>query len=458
MQDANWNYFDRITDDEFERVRAEHYEEEATEQCTKLQDLILARLRVRQNDARSDEHRTSARSEADLNSEYASIKSDSDEVRPRVQIDDECESNGRRCGRVSCQRTNERQRTQNDYETNTNERNSERRNEHRPSSTVFFRNSLPRLELETFTGHISDWPRWYSLFKSLVDDQPISNDEKMAHLQGAVTGLARHTIGGMLFDGDLYQDAIAALKDRFGRDEDIIHANLSRVFSAPSPAYLDPASLERFHGSIHCAVTVLQNMGYEGDLYSTENLRRAVQKLPPELKRDWGEYVIDIHKPNLIHFDRWLQRQVRIALNYAAVSTSTSRRTAVVPESQQTPRHMRSTLAAEASAFVPRDCACCETGVHQLSECPSFNQMSAVSRSKFVFNNRRCFSCLKKGHLARYCKFRAECGVKGCNQNHHTMLHDEEPEQENKNHENRYVAAVRTTSQTLLQIVPVRVH
>ena len=73
----------------------------------------------------------------------------------------------------------------------------------------------------------------------------------MAHLQNAVTGLARHTIGGMLYDGNLYQSAITALKDRFGREEDIIHANLSRVFSAPSPVYLDPASMERFHGPVH---------------------------------------------------------------------------------------------------------------------------------------------------------------------------------------------------------------
>ena len=105
-------------------------------------------------------------------------------------------------------------------------------NEGRPGPTwSLFRSSWPRLELETFNGDISVWPRWYSLFKSLVDEQPLSNDENMAHLQNAVTRLARHTIGGMLFDGNLYLDAIAALNDRFGRDEDIVYANLSSVFS-----------------------------------------------------------------------------------------------------------------------------------------------------------------------------------------------------------------------------------
>ena len=435
LQEANWNYFDRISDDDFERDRAEHYERAATDNCTELQDLILARLRDEPNHTRADESRpTSAGSDSNGSTSYVSVKHNSDEIR---------------------------QRTRNDEGSGMIERSDGRTNENRPNPTVLFRSSLPRLELETFDGDVSQWPRWHSLFKSLVDEQPLSNDEKMAHLQSAVTGLARHTIGGMLFDGNLYEDAMAALKDRFGRDEDIVHANLSRVFSSPSPVYLDPSSLEKFHGSVHCAVTVLNNLGYEGDLCSTENLRRAVQKLPSELKRDWGEYSISIRKPNLIHFDSWLQKQVRIALNYAAVSSSSSKRTTVVPDSQRGQRSMRSTLTTEAAALSSRVCACCGSGVHQLDECPSFGKMNVAARSQFVFVNRRCFSCLKKGHLARYCKFRGNCGIHGCSQNHRRMLHDETQEQRTGNIEekiDRAIAVVQKTPQTLLQVVPVRVH
>ena len=46
LQGPNWNYFDRIADDDFERERAERYEEEAAENCTVLQDQILSRLYV----------------------------------------------------------------------------------------------------------------------------------------------------------------------------------------------------------------------------------------------------------------------------------------------------------------------------------------------------------------------------------------------------------------------------
>ena len=37
LQDANWIYFDRITGDEFQRERAERYEQEASDKGTEMQ-------------------------------------------------------------------------------------------------------------------------------------------------------------------------------------------------------------------------------------------------------------------------------------------------------------------------------------------------------------------------------------------------------------------------------------
>ena len=105
-----------------------------------------------------------------------------------------------------------------------------------------------------------------------------------------------------------------------------------------------------------------------------------------------------------------------------------------------------------------RACACCGNGMHQLDECSFFIHMDIAAINKFVFGNRRCFSCLRKGHLARFCKFKAGCGIAGCNQNHHQMLHDETQGLHNVNQEDRSVALVQNSPQTLLQIVPVRVN
>ena len=340
-----------------------------------------------------------------------------------------------------------------------------------------FLQSLPRLTLPKFSGEPAEWPKWFALYKSLVhNQQTLSSTEKMAHLQSTVTGLARRTIAGMLYDGSLYEDAVQALQDRFGREEDIIHANLRAVFECPSPAHLDPATLERFHAAVHCAVAVFQNLGYNGDLHSFENLRRAVEKLPPELKHEWGKYAMDMEpvKPSLIHFDLWLRKQVRVALNYAAVC-KVPRRPAMekkqprpVRKGEQSPAAQRSALVTDAEVSRRSLCICCGEP-HVVTACEVFLQKTVDERALLVAEAKCCFYCLKRNHTVKYCKFAKPCGVNSCQMRHHKILHGSKrisrssmkPEApvEDSSSAARLVAASggRGQSITLLQLVPVTI-
>ena len=346
---------------------------------------------------------------------------------------------------------------------------------HEPSS--LFVQSLPRLNLPKFSGEPAEWPRWFALYKSLVHEQKsLSSTEKMAHLQSAVTGLAQRTIGGMLYDGSLYEDAVKALKVRFGREEDIVTANFQAVFGCQSPTHLDPVTLERFHAAIHCAVTVLQNLGYHGDLHSSENLRRVVEKLPPELKRDWGEHVMDMEpiRPNLIDFDAWLRKQVRIALNYAAVSKVPKRSAAekrpprTKKNDELSPAMQRTALSTEAEVTRRSSCICCGEP-HAVTTCAIFMQKTVDERALLVAKAKCCFFCLKKNHAVKNCRFAKVCIVDGCRMRHHRMLHGskriapgalssaEKIATEGSSSAERVVAASgdRGQNTTLLQLVPV---
>ena len=349
-------------------------------------------------------------------------------------------------------------------------------------ASSLFLHSLPRLTLPKFSGEPAEWPRWFALYKSLVHEQrSLSSTEKMAHLQSAVTGLAQRTIGGMLYDGSMYEDAVQALQDRFGREEDVVTANLHAVFGCPPPTHLDPVTLERFHSAIHCAVTVFQKLDYQGDLHSFENLRRAVEKLPPELKRDWGEYVIDMEptRPSLIHFDAWLRKQVRIALNYAAVSKVPKRnatekrqpRSEREDEDEVSPAVQRTIMTTNGVVTSRSVCVCCGE-LHAVTTCATFLEKSVDERALLVANAKCCFYCLKKNHIARNCRLAKSCGVDGCTIRHHRMLHGSRRIQrtsanfesvktasENDSSVARVVAMSDDRGQgtTLLQVVPVKI-
>ena len=121
-------------------------------------------------------------------------------------------------------------------------------------------------------------------------------------------GSAKQAISGLIFDPELYPQAIDVLKARFGKEQDIVQSHLDAMLSAPPPTLLGTAGMEQFYGVINKTVTVLQKLGFVGDLESYENLRRMVDGLPGELRREWGSHVVErnIERPTLVAFNTWL--------------------------------------------------------------------------------------------------------------------------------------------------------
>ena len=152
----------------------------------------------------------------------------------------------------------------------------------------------------------------------------MSANEKMAHLQNSISGSARTLIGGMVCDGSSYEEALNALKERYGQEIDVVHSTLKNVFSCPPPKPFDAGSLERYHGAVHGACSTLRTMGFDGDLRSCEILRRVVSKLPMNLRKSWAEHSLSKERPTLLEFDDWLRVQVRVLLRCEASAPSSS--------------------------------------------------------------------------------------------------------------------------------------
>ena len=340
------------------------------------------------------------------------------------------------------------------------------------SSSAFVK-SIPRLSLPTFRGDAREWPRWIGLFKALVHDQPsLTDSERMAHLQNAVDGPASQAIDGMLFNGALYQEALVTLQERFGREEDVTQAHLRSIFSATPPSLTDLPAMEKFYAIVNNTVTVLRNLGYDSDLKSSENLRRVAEKLPSELLRDWGKEVYRLRpeRPSLETFSQWLKVQVGI-LSYSTVTPAASDRRQPDTRPREGPAAMKSVFAtgtAYSEQVESRPaCAVCKDA-HRLTDCPAFKAKTMEARMDVVSTERLCFSCLKKGHWSRRCRTARRCGIEDCRFQHHPLLHhskrhaetdEDAPRKQEGARSTPFVAASTTNgSNTLLQIVAIRVH
>ncbi|XP_043225032.1 uncharacterized protein LOC122383037 isoform X1 [Amphibalanus amphitrite] len=339
--------------------------------------------------------------------------------------------------------------------------------------------NTPKVTLPQFSGNSLEWPQWFGLFCALVDSRDgLSDTEKMVHLQASVIGLAKKTIAGFMYSPHLYRDALMVLQERFGRQKDIVRAHLSTLFGAPRIGVSSAAALEELYTKVNCTVTVLQSLHCDGDLMSHENLQRMVEKLPADLRREWSRHEIEseLSSPSLATFSKWLGGQVKIALN------------CIDPVSHVLERRTSSKRATLLTSTDHTACVCCD-GTHHLADCSIFAGWSVGNRAQFVADRGLCFVCLQHGHLIRTCRWAKPCGEEGCTMRHHELLHGSSrvfrrqwPVEEARQQDHvvkRQTSAndaqaptqVETSvhrtvatsfpvdeSETLLQIVPVRIH
>ncbi|KAK3747981.1 hypothetical protein QZH41_019783, partial [Actinostola sp. cb2023] len=180
-------------------------------------------------------------------------------------------------------------------------------------SASIFAKPMPRLKLPHFSGDPLEWPQFIALFKCLVHDQPLTDTQRMTHLQSALTGDAKKAIGGMLNHGHLYKAALTELEAQFGSEEIVARAFMKTVFDHPKVPEGDLTQLRSFYNTLHVAVVTLNSLGYVHDLSSTVTTQRVLQKLLNLLKERWGEKKIQTHPTQLTLFDldEWLGTRVR---------------------------------------------------------------------------------------------------------------------------------------------------
>jgi hypothetical protein len=62
------------------------------------------------------------------------------------------------------------------------------------------------------------------MFVAIIDSTPMSDSEKLTHLQHSCVGKAKSEIAGFWYNGAFYRDDLEALRDRFGKRQFVVRA------------------------------------------------------------------------------------------------------------------------------------------------------------------------------------------------------------------------------------------
>ena len=87
-----------------------------------------------------------------------------------------------------------------------------------------FLNTLPKMNIEPYTGDPLQWSDCRSCFYFMISNTPLSNSQTIAYLQGLVTGKAKDAILHFHCNGQFYNDALQELERKFGTAMTIVNA------------------------------------------------------------------------------------------------------------------------------------------------------------------------------------------------------------------------------------------
>ncbi len=289
---------------------------------------------------------------------------------------------------------------------------------------------LPKVHLPFFSGSALEWVEFIVKFREVVHNQPyLADTQKIQLLLQHLRGEAKKSVRGYANDNRGYVMALKTLKHLFGQRPAVATAILAKVTRGKNIADYDVNALSDFYYSINDCLVTLKQLNYVSDLYSSDTLRQAVQRLPLWLVRKWSErslYVRRKEEPNLLHFADWLQDRV-LALKESNLSELTGRRR---PERNSKAEERNSkpeekfvnTITKEKGKEVQK-CTLCESP-HNFWKCQQYKDMDDKKKVEFVKKRKLCFNCFGGGHSVDKCASNNSCFKEGCGKKHHTSLHE----------------------------------
>ena len=305
----------------------------------------------------------------------------------------------------------------------------------------------------------------------------------MTRLLSVLDREAKKAVQTIRTSGIFYAAALKTLTKDFGSPLLILPFRLKNLFDKPQIRANDRITLRQFHQELKLIFTWLMSAGYEVPIFSSENLTKAIIRLPYQLRQRFYKFtkksnLID-GRVNLVTFEKWLENQLKTSFNPLAdiiidkehmlknryqIAKLTNRQSIHSLETDininnvnYTSHGSKNKISKEIKIDNTRTLSCwlCKNN-HRLMNCKDFLAKTPAERNNFVSDNKLCFNCLSKGHQLNDCKSDFRCREDNCNRKHHTLLHQELKAGDltiNNCNKDRDI-----DNTTYLQIIPVTIH
>ncbi|XP_041766448.1 uncharacterized protein LOC121590657 [Anopheles merus] len=206
-------------------------------------------------------------------------------------------------------------------------------------------------------------------------------------------------------------------------------------------------------------------------LVNPELLEEMVEKLPATRKLEWVRYSREYPCSTLEEFGRFMEDLVDEACEvtkYTPPKASQPKRvhhSNVHSQAEPTPANLEEPAAAKPTStqeganavrpYQPPPCHNCGETDHKVRQCESFKRLPLSDRLAAVTRWKLCHNCLTN-HGAKPCRSRYTCGIEGCRERHHRLLH--RPTQLTTTQPAQFQMHRNELQTTLFRVVPVTLY
>ena len=278
---------------------------------------------------------------------------------------------------------------------------------------------LPKLILPRFRGDVTKWTSFCDSYKTAVhESKAISTIDKFNYLNSLLEGPASRSIQGLSLTEANYNSAIEILHERFGKTQQIISAHMEELLKLPSCSTLERSNSLRFvYDKISVHIRGLSSLGVASDQYGGLLIPVVMSKLPNEIRvriaRETTSAVWKIEE--LMDVIKREVEAIEVSENVKITDDRNQKRPPAPPPKPRLPTagtFFGATSKPEAN--VPK-CVYC-SGRHYSASCDKVTDINA--RRDILRRDKRCFMCLKRGHLVEHCD--KSCRI--CKRRHHQSI------------------------------------
>lgn len=278
---------------------------------------------------------------------------------------------------------------------------------------------LPFIKIPTFNGVYTEWPDFFSMFQTVVDnDDELSKIEKFQHLKTCLSGPALDSVHSMEISDTNYDKAIQILKNRFDNKRLNFQAHIRDIVALSKVEVGSVGKLRYLSDSVNSHLRALFTMGTKEQIADCLLIHIIERKLDVATQTKWEETTAVNAIPTWDSMAKFLQNRCQTLENVENAVVNESSNKQVGSKFYQNTNNRKKSLVV--STNNQKGCPVCNSQSHAIYSCPQFLSLTPSLRYKDVKRLNLCLNCLRKGHGMKTC-ISGSC--RHCSAKHHSLLH-----------------------------------